>query len=321
MEFEFLKSHVPQLEVSKNQIVLDWVEDERVSSRLRQNGISPKFFARHFGGRVLEYAIGVVKDEMELGDCPVIHVLLQLFREKNIPLHDIFIICAGLKNTLLQTLLAQEILTPKTLDEVAHLMDANFEGVMSEYLDLEYGQRLRGANQQMSNSVYGETLKTQSAPLVPVRILISATEYLSSVSVDTDDLDEMRELEDDAIVAMANDESLHEEGKDKLIRALVKYAYMLNSLLEFEKLGYSLNMLAEVMSSTNISALPEQTKRKLPIFCKAIIEDLQGWRVAVLETHEAKDIHWMDDGFLSSISQLQVMLMPQANDEDELELF
>jgi hypothetical protein len=318
MKFEFLKKHAPQLEDAKEQIVLDWTRDEDVSCRLKQNGISPKFFAKHFGGRILEYAIGVVKDEMELGNCPVIHVLLQLFREKNISINDIFVICAGLKNTLLQTLLAQEALTSKTLDEVARLMDANFEGVMNEYLDFEYEQR--GCKNKWAEPHETPKLAVLSTA-IPARTLISAVEYLDGVSVDQDDLDEMRELEDDAITAMLSDDTLHEESKDKLIKALTKYAYMLNSLIEFERLGYSLNMLCEMMIGANIAALPEQTKRKLPIFCRAIVEDLQAWRVAVLETAHAKDIHWMDDGFLSSISQLEIMLMPQSNDEDELELF
>jgi hypothetical protein len=318
MKFEFLKKHASQLEEAKEKIILDWTQGEAVSCRLKQNGISPKFFAKHFGGRILEYAIGVVKDETELGNCPVIHVLLQLFREKNIPINDIFIICAGLKNTFLQTLLSQDILTPKTLDEMARLMDANFEGVMNEYLDFEYEQRGWKIKQVVSQ----ETPKPAiSSAAIPSRTLISAVEYLDGVSVDQDDLDEMRELEDDAITAMLSDDILHEESKDKLVKALTKYAYMLNSLIEFEKLGYSLNMLSEVMVSTNIAALSEQTKRKFPIFCKAIVEDLQVWRIAVLETAQAKDIHWMDDGFLSSISQLGIMLMPQSNDEDELELF
>jgi hypothetical protein len=313
MEFTNLKSIINVLNENKELIVSEWIRKGAAYERLKQNNISPKFFAKHFGVRVTDYALGIITGESKLGNCPVIHVLLQFFKDKNISLSDIFIICAGLKNTLIQIMLAESLLTKDRLDEVAYLMDRNFEGVMKEYLGID--------NEQIINKKDSEeqfSSKTETKPKAPI---ISAYEYINDFSIDLGDVDEMRELEEDAIAAMSNEESLNEEGQAKLIKALMKYSHMLNSLLEFEMLGYSLNMLVEIMITIDIDTLSESTRTKLPILCKAIIEDLQGWRIAVFEKAEAKNIHWMDDGFLSSISQLQIMLMPQAGNNDELELF
>lgn len=312
MDFTNLKSIIHILQQNKELIVSEWIKKGAAYERLKQNNINPKFFAKHFGIRVTDYAFGVITGETTLGNCPVIHVLLQFFKDKDISLNDIFIICAGLKNTLIQTLLQEHLLTKDRLDEVAYLMDRNFEGVMKEYL---------GINNEYISTKNDNTEPFTSEIQTNPKPIISANEYINDVSVDLNDVDEMRELEEDAIAAMSNEESLSQEGKEKLTKALITYSHMLNSLLEFEMLGYSLNMLAEIMLATDIDTLSESTRKKLPIFCKAIIEDLQGWRIAVFEKAEAKDIHWMDDGFLSSISQLQIMLMPQAGNNDELELF
>lgn len=318
MEFRELKSILHKLQDLKEPIVSEWIKKESANERLKQNNINPKFFAKHFGVRVVDYAFGVVSGDVKLGNCPVVHVLLQFFKDKNIPINDIFIICVELKNSLIQTLLAEKLLTKETINEIAYLMDLNFEGVMKEYLGI--GNEPKTIQQEVLISPVGKTETKPQASVQP-KVSISATEYLNDVSIDSNDIDEMRELEEDAIAAMSNEERLSEEGKDKLTKALTKYSHMLNSLIEFEKLGYSLNMLSEIMMTTDIDTLSEQTLKKLPIFCKAIIEDLQGWRIAVLENAEANDIHWMDDGFISSISQLQIMLMPQAESNDELEFF
>lgn len=308
MKFDYLKSRFFEFASCKNEIVENWVKDEIVLPRLKHNGISPKFFADHFAGRIIDYALGVVSGEKPIGNCPVVHIMLQMFKEKDIPLNDIFIICAGLKNEILRILLDKNMLTQESINEVVFFMDKNFEGVLKEYL-----------YEELINIEQSEEQEHKSKE---IRRIISAVEYIDEVSVDSNDLDEMRELEDEAIAAMANEEFLSESGRDKFIKAANKYSKILSYLLEFGGLGYSLGMLSEIIAECNINTLCEQTRKRLPIFCGAIIEDLQTWRIAVFENADAKDIHWMDDGFLSSISQLQVMLMPNIDDnDDELELF
>jgi len=311
MEFSYLNNRFSELTSCRDEIIEKWVRDELVLARLKRNGISPKFFADHFASRVLEYAFGVVSKEKPLGNCPVIHIMLQMFKEKDIPLNDIFIICAGLKNSILRVLLAKNMLTPESLNEVVFFMDTNFEGVLREYL---YGESI-------SEAAIAAQLDEQTQKPQIVKKILSAVEYIDEINIDSNDLDEMAEIEDEAIAAMAKDEFLSKAGREKFIKATTKYSRMLSRLLEFQGLGYSLGMLSEIIAGCDIEALPEQTRKRLPIFCTAIMEDLQGWRIAVFESAEAKDIHWMDDGFLSSISQLQVMLMPQVDDDDELELF
>lgn len=176
MEFTNLKSIINVLNENKELIVSEWIRKGAAYERLKQNNISPKFFAKHFGVRVTDYALGIITGESKLGNCPVIHVLLQFFKDKDISLSDIFIICAGLKNTLIQIMLAESLLTKDRLNEVAYLMDRNFEGVMKEYLGID--------NEQIINKKDSEeqfSSKTETKPKAPI---ISAYEYINDFSIE-----------------------------------------------------------------------------------------------------------------------------------------
>ena len=132
--FKELQNVAKHFEINKEVIATTWVERENVHERLLKNGIDPHFFANHFGVRVIEYAVGVIQGTKTLGDCPVIHVMLDLFQEKKIPLNDLFIICAGLKTTFILIAYDSGLLTEEFISKMTDLMDQNFEGVMIEYM-------------------------------------------------------------------------------------------------------------------------------------------------------------------------------------------
>ena len=67
--------------------------------------------------------------------------------------------------------------------------------------------------------------------------------------------------------------------------------------------------------------MDEEIKKAVPIYLKAIISDLQSWRISVFITRDAEDIHYLDKTLLSSIAQLQITLMPTNDGEDEVEFF
>lgn len=330
MEFEYLRRSIEEAAIAKGDIVGAWLGDESVRDRLKRNGINPTFFAVHFAGRVADYAFGVIAGQREIGNCPVIQVMLTLFKEKKIPLGDIFVICAWFKNAFLAELLKKGSLGEKSLKSAAYMLDMNFEGLIGEYMSMTANDKSIALVTQDHKETSGTDDKEVKRPCLSsfcgnTKTHMSAVEYIDEATIEPNDLDEMRELEDEALAAMSSDDLISEYGKDKFVRAVKKYAHILNSLLEFTSLGYALTMLTEVVSTCNVAFLPEQTKKRMPVFCMAMIEDLREWRCAVFERADAKDIHWMDEGFLSSASQLQIMLMPKVetdgDGEEELELF
>lgn len=125
------------LEKVKDDILSEWIERDVVTERLKNHSIEPPFFIQYFGSKILEYFIGVCKGEKEAGECPAVGVMLDFFKDKSIPLNDIFRICANLKNTIIASLFKnyKSKIDIDLIELVNYIFDNNFEGVICEYLN------------------------------------------------------------------------------------------------------------------------------------------------------------------------------------------
>lgn len=104
--------------------------------------ISPNFFIRHFGSRVLDYFIGILRGEKKPGQCPVIIVMLKFFVKSGFELDEIFQLCSGKRQALTHTLLEQNVSHNDKIYLIAsELFDMNFSGVIKEYLSLRFGEK------------------------------------------------------------------------------------------------------------------------------------------------------------------------------------
>lgn len=123
-------------------ILLDkWIASRRVQNVLASKQINPIFFINHFGSRVLDYFIGVLRGTKSPGACPVIAVMLKFFINRSMKLDDIYQICSGMKNSVIHTLLANGILYSDDKFAVSSdLFDANFSGVIREYQQMGFSQ-------------------------------------------------------------------------------------------------------------------------------------------------------------------------------------
>ncbi|MEA1983878.1 MAG: hypothetical protein U9N39_10070 [Campylobacterota bacterium] len=82
--------NIDLLESNKKTIIDNWMSYEIVQKMLDKNSLNKKFFKEKFAFKVFDFAVGVVKEKNDLGDCPVIGVMLMLFKKKNIPLSDVY---------------------------------------------------------------------------------------------------------------------------------------------------------------------------------------------------------------------------------------
>lgn len=123
------------LEVQSGLILDTWKQQPRVKSVLQQQNIDLDFFIKHFGSRVLNYFIDVLRQKKAPGQCPVIIVMLKFFGNHGLGLDDIYQICAGKRNTVIHTLLSNGISHDDVLFlRAIELFDANFTGVIQEYI-------------------------------------------------------------------------------------------------------------------------------------------------------------------------------------------
>lgn len=319
--FPNIVKNIDFIESNRDKILQMWMDYEVVQTRLTNNELNITFFKEKFATKVFEFAISVIKNENRTGDCPVIGVMLILFKKKNIPLSDIFIICVHFKNALLHFAADNKILNDDTLKEISILMDYNFEGVINEYVLLYYNDSL--IKKPLVLNKTNEDLNLQTINFQKQENqTTSANLYLQEVDINMETIEELNELESDTLDTIDAEETLNQESLNDSSNLFRKYAAVLNGMYEFEELGYTLTLLADVLNNANCEEISDETKFMVDIYLKAIISDLQSWRMSIFITKEAEDIHYLDKTLLSSIAQIQMTLMPQVdNQEEEIEFF
>jgi len=315
--FENILKHIDLLEENRNLILDMWMDYDIIQSKLTQNTINITFFRDKFATKVFDFTISVVKGEQKIGDCPVIGVMLMLFKKKNIPLSDIFIICVHFKNAFLHFTYKNSILNNNLLKELSILMDYNFEGVINEYVLLYYKDSLI-----RKKPIAKVTLVKEEEYPEKIQKITSAEIYFQEVNIDMDLVAELDELESDTLDAINAEETLGQNTLNESANLFKQYAKVLNTMYEFEELAYTLTLLGDVLTEVDFESMIEETKFMVDIYLKAIISDLGSWRMSIFISMEAEDIHYLDKTLLSSIAQIQMTLMPQVEStENEIEFF
>ena len=100
--FPNLSQHIKVLEKDAPLLLKNWMKSPEVGTVLQQHAMNTDFFGNYFGSKVIEYAFGVIKGNNELGNCPVIGIMLTIYKRKNIPISDVFLIYTHFKNTLIR---------------------------------------------------------------------------------------------------------------------------------------------------------------------------------------------------------------------------
>ena len=156
---------------------------------------------------------------------------------------------------------------------------------------------------------YAVSSKEYSAELDEYVLL--EIQELDEIEIEIQDL--IYELEDKNITA------LHQ-----IVIRLLKFSTVLNNMLEFKELSFSISSLADILDKQEILTLDETTYQKMLLFLKNIILDLSNWRNIVFIDQNANDIHYMDSSLFSSILQLELIFNTEQaheEDDDDFELF
>lgn len=329
METFSLKSleQLQLLETAKIELLERWISVSVVQTTLQKYGITTRFFGQYFGSKVIDYAFGVIAGKNRLGNCPVIGVMLVFFEKKNFSLGDVFTICVNFKNAMIEHALEKGVLNSNLLQDICTLIDTNFLGVIREYLELHYSAHLSEHNScsledkpftpvpaatYCATMAHVPSLKTNQA---------SAFIYMQEVDIDMDVIQELAEIEEETLALFDLSGSFSYEAHREVIGLFTQYAKMIDQLIEFQEISYTLWVLIALLQDTDISSLGEEATY-VSIYTKAIINDLSAWRRSIFVDISAADIHYLDKTLLSSIAQLQIMLSgSEGSSVDEIEFF
>ncbi len=294
--------------IEKKDLISDkWVEKEDVRERLRIHSIDVEFFRSHYGIKVIEYFLNVIKGKAEIGNCPVIIVMLEFFKKKNLPLEDVFLICVNFKNTVTAYIFETYGFSHKLFDEVSLILDKNFEGVVKNY------------QTKREKKLHPAEIKVEK-----VKEVVSKTEQLKNINyteyVLENDVYELQDLEEDidalAVLVIMNHNSTVEDN-ELLGNHIKRYGTILSNYPLFAKLGeYIVKLGVNFAFNAKLLFDDRQRMSNITALIEGFVNDLIIWRKEIFENNR-EDSHFLDDSFFSNVDT--IIMFIEYNEADCLE--
>lgn len=157
-----LKSNIHLFEENKITLIKLWINNADTLRILNKYTIEKDTFIRNYAIGILDYYFGIVNETNEIGDCPVIDDLLIYLKDKNISTDELFVICAGFKNALIELMYIVNINSLEIQKEILYIYERNFEGVLKKY-----SQTIQSVNKDLniSNHLIDEYIIMSSTDL------------------------------------------------------------------------------------------------------------------------------------------------------------
>lgn len=314
------------LEPLREEILKRW-ENDRVSGHvLKLRNIDQHFFVRHFGSKVLDYFIKVLNNQESVGNCPVMIVMIQFFAKKKLTLQNLFLCCAGFKNSVSNVFTEFSLKSTNAIDfeklrALQVVFDLNFSGVIQEYIT--YGYCAVECPEKLNTKKFNAEVIDFNAI---EKELLSFSENCElktySDSYGSDEIQEFSELEDEITFHIEKilDCEIVYQSNCELSSKLTKYANTILINPSFHSLGESLFELAHMFS--NESNLPsiEQSVTNLATLLDCFVNDLILWRESLL-SKGIQDPHYFDQSIISNVQQITTIVLGSQNSDEGFELF
>ena len=153
---------IDSIEHDKKETASLWIEIESVKRVFKSHKISTVKFKNSYGIPIIEYFIAVVREEKELGNCPIMSKLVHFLLEKNITPQNVFDICMGLRKTLVASLFKKGLVEENALEileELATLFDANLSGVLEIFTSYYAHKQEKIEKSVIQQKKFNQTLK------------------------------------------------------------------------------------------------------------------------------------------------------------------
>ena len=290
---------IKKLEEDKENISKIWTDNKVVIEKLESQTIDVEYFRSHYAIKVIEYFLKVIRDEAEVGNCPVIIEMLDFFKHKELLLEDIFMICVLFKNTITAYIFQQYSFNKNLFEEISFILDRNFEGVIINYIKIKESKKV-----EVITVEYEED--------------IVYSEYVLE-----NDVYELQELEDDidslAISVTVNTKSDVDEVIS-LGEHIKRYGSILSNYPIFTQLGSSILKLGNEMV-VNSKVLSEDASKmsNITALIEGFVNDLIVWRKEIFDNN-IKDHTFLDSSFFSNVDTI-IMFINYDESQDSEENF
>lgn len=162
-----LIDNIDKLKESKISVMQSWISNQDVLRILDKYEIAKEVFIKEYAFGIFDYYVCVLEEKCEIGDCPVITNLLEYLKEKNVGVDELFVLCAGFKNALIEFTYKEGINSLDIYKELVYIYEKNFEGV-----SYKYSQRLSEVNKSLNVSNH----------LIDENIIMSTTDLKGNIT-------------------------------------------------------------------------------------------------------------------------------------------
>lgn len=325
---------VQEIESRKEEVIDHWINGKRLQNTLKKHSIHPVFFKKHFGYKMLNNLLSILKAEKSAGQCRVIHVLQHFSLDKNIPLQDIYYICSDLKNTLSFFYMNYFYgkIPVEFFWELTNIMDQNFTGVMQEY-------NLYPVESEDRNFIKTSVIPKESSVVSSNRIqdirYSKEERYGSAVlfeMVDSsivDKIDQFTEDLDEFLILLYKIEESSPESSRALMQRGVsiihRFYALIDLLIVFPVIASTFKNLANFLEELSIEFYEnEERKHLLTQHLIGLILDLEHWIDIIFIKRIADDVHYFDASFANNVLEIE-WIANQKNiiihDDNDLEFF
>lgn len=128
-----VKENIKRFKESKIIIIKTWISDPILLKILCKYSIPIDVFVKNFAFGIFEYYISVLEKKSKIGDCPTIKKFLIYLNNNNVQVDELFDICTGFKNSLIEFIYKNDIASLEMQKNIVNTYERNFEGVLKDY--------------------------------------------------------------------------------------------------------------------------------------------------------------------------------------------
>ncbi|MBU3014908.1 PAS domain-containing sensor histidine kinase [Poseidonibacter lekithochrous] len=156
-----LKEQIDNFKKNKFAIIRYWINKENIILILNTRKIDKELFIKRYAFGLLDYYINIISETMIIGKCSSTNDFLSYLNKQDVKPEELFILCSGLKNALLEFLIELNLNNLEITNELNIL----FEKVFTNSLKI-YNKKAKAIEEALN----------KSADIVDKQVILSRTD-------------------------------------------------------------------------------------------------------------------------------------------------
>ncbi|PLY06659.1 MAG: hypothetical protein C0625_08715 [Arcobacter sp.] len=205
MKYTFLKNYIGLYSKNKISLIRYWLRDEKIHNILKRHNIETDIFVKKYAISIIDYYIAIVNEKEVIGTCPTIEEFLFYLKDRNITSSEIFIICSGFKNAMIEFSYDLKITNLRIEKEINYIFEQNFADVLELY---------SGSLHDIKKEL------TKSIGIVDKYVIISRTDTKGIIQSVSDAFCEISGYKEEELIGQSHSIIRHPDTDNKVFKEL-----------------------------------------------------------------------------------------------------